>query len=206
MVASIKDRLRAAGIRHMHQRKHPSRLSEVGTDEMEENRGMRAVLIAGMLLILIGGSVDLWLDQPADWLSFHVVFELVMIAGALVFVTALWLGWWRARTEAMRLRQSLALRRAERDAWQASAERALAGLAVAIDQQFAEWQLSPAEREVALLLLKGYSHKHVAAETGRSERTVRQHATFYEKAGLSSRAELAAFFLDALHLPAGSGH
>lgn len=174
---------------------------------MEHSGGMRAVLVAGMLLVLIGGVVDLWLDQPSNWLTFHVVFELMMIAGALVFMTALWLGWWRARGEAQQLRKSLEARRAERDAWKANAEKALEGLASAIDRQFDAWQLTPAEREVALLLLKGYSHKHVAAETARSERTVRQHATsVYEKAGLSSRAELAAFFLDALRLPAAAGH
>lgn len=174
---------------------------------MEHSGAMRAVLVAGMLLVLIGGVVDLWLDQPSSWLTFHVVFELMMIAGALVFMTALWLGWWRARNEAHQLRKSLDARRAERDAWKANAEKALEGLASAIDRQFDAWQLTPAEREVALLLLKGYSHKHVAADTGRSERTVRQHATsVYEKAGLGSRAELAAFFLDALRLPAGAGH
>ena len=174
---------------------------------MEHSCAMRAVLVAGMLLVLIGGVVDLWLDQPSSWLTFHVVFELMMIAGALVFMTALWLGWWRARNEAHQLRKSLDARRAERDAWKANAEKALEGLASAIDRQFDAWQLTPAEREVALLLLKGYSHKHVAADTGRSERTVRQHATsVYEKAGLGSRAELAAFFLDALRLPAGAGH
>ena len=174
---------------------------------MEDGRGMRAVLFAGMLLVLISGSIDLWLDQPASWLTFHVVVELMMIAGALIFMTALWLGGWRAHKEARQLRRSLEQRKAERDAWKASAEKVLAGLAAAIDRQFDVWQLTPAERAVALLLLKGYSHKHVASETGRSERTVRQHATsVYEKAGLSSRAELAAFFLDALHLPAASGH
>jgi DNA-binding CsgD family transcriptional regulator len=75
-------------------------------------------------------------------------------------------------------------------------------LGVAIDKQFHAWQLTPAEREVALLLLKGYSHKRVAQITGRSERTARQHATtVYDKAGLASRAELAAFFLEDLLLP-----
>jgi DNA-binding NarL/FixJ family response regulator len=55
---------------------------------------------------------------------------------------------------------------------------------------------------VALLLLKGHGHKQIAAMTGRSERTVRQHAVaVYEKSGLHGRAELAAFFLDAVPLP-----
>jgi DNA-binding NarL/FixJ family response regulator len=48
-------------------------------------------------------------------------------------------------------------------------------------------------------LLQGRSHKEIAATSGRSERTVRQHAAAaYEKAGLGGRAELAAFFLEGL--------
>lgn len=163
---------------------------------------MRLILTLGLILIIVGGIVDLILDAPASWLSFHVFFELMMIAGALVFTTALWLGWWRAREEANALRASLRERNAERDAWKAAAEKSLLQFGAAIDEQFGKWGLTSAEREVALLLLKGYSHKHIAAETGRSERTVRQHATaVYQKAGLNNRAELAAYFLDALRLP-----
>lgn len=170
---------------------------------------MRIVLAIGLVLIIVGGTVDLLLDAPTNWLSFHVFFELLMIAGALVFTTALWLGWWRARAEAVQLRVSLAQRKAERDAWKAAAEQSLDQFGAAIDQQFAAWQLTATEREVALQLLKGHSHKYIAAETGRSERTIRQHAAaVYQKAGLGSRAELAAFFLDALRLPvrAASDH
>ena len=64
------------------------------------------------------------------------------------------------------------------------------------------WGLTSTEREIALLMLKGKSHKAIAYETGRSERTVRQHAVaVYQKSGLAGRAELAAFFLEGLALP-----
>jgi DNA-binding NarL/FixJ family response regulator len=72
-----------------------------------------------------------------------------------------------------------------------------------VNRQFAGWGLTGAEREVAMLLLKGLSHKEIAARTARSERTVRQHAVaLYRKAGLAGRAALAAFFLGDLTLPA----
>ncbi|MCP4037721.1 MAG: LuxR family transcriptional regulator, partial [bacterium] len=72
-----------------------------------------------------------------------------------------------------------------------------------IDAQFDRWSLTPTERQVALLLLKGLGHKEVAATLDRSERTVRQHAiAVYRKSGLGGRAELAAFFLEDLLLPA----
>jgi DNA-binding CsgD family transcriptional regulator len=166
-----------------------------------DNR-LRGILAVALLSIIIGGTADLVMDDPETWLSFHVVFELLMIAGALLMATTLWLGWWRSEHAAAGLRARLEVQREERDRWRASARSALEGLGRAIDEQFDEWRLTPAERTVALLLLKGYGYKQIAALTARSERTVRQHGgVVYEKAGLAGRAELAAFFLQDLMLP-----
>ena len=163
---------------------------------------LRWVIGVALVSIIIGGTADLFMDRPATWLSFHVIFELLMITGALLMATTLWLGWWRSARSAVELRKSLAVQRDERDAWKASAESWLQGLSRAIDAQFERWHLTRAEREVALMLLKGHSHKEIAAMTGRSEPTVRQHAgAVYEKAGISGRAELAAYSLHGLMLP-----
>jgi DNA-binding NarL/FixJ family response regulator len=76
------------------------------------------------------------------------------------------------------------------------------GLRRAIAGQFNAWRLTDAEQEVAWLVLQGYSHKVIARRTGRSERTVRQHAvSVYAKSGQRGRAELAAYFLDDLLAP-----
>jgi DNA-binding NarL/FixJ family response regulator len=159
-----------------------------------------------LLTIVVGGAVDLALDAPEDWGSFHVVYEIVLIAGALGMVAWLWRGWWRAEASAGALRRTLAERQAERDAWRTRARRALEGLGRAVEEQFDAWRLTPAEREVALLLLKGHGHKQIAAATGRSERTVRQHAvSVYQKSRLQGRAELAAFFLEDLAVPVPPG-
>jgi DNA-binding CsgD family transcriptional regulator len=163
---------------------------------------LRLILALVLLAIVVGGTVDLVLDAPTTWLSAHVLFEALLIAGALVMATTLWLGWWRSARAAAALRVSLEAHRQERDEWRASARVALEGLGRAIDAQFRSWRLTPTEREVALMLLKGYGHKEIAALTGRSERTVRQHAgVVYDKGGLAGRAELAAFFLNDLMLP-----
>ena len=167
-----------------------------------EGRSLRTVLVVALVAIVVGGSIDLVLDQPESWLTFHVFFELLMIAGALVMVTTLWLGWWRSSRSVGELRRSLEARKEERDRWKRSAEQALEGLGRAIDEQFDAWGLTPAEREVALFLLKGYSHKAIAKHTDRSPQTVRQHAaSVYRKGDLSGRAELSAFFLEDLMLP-----
>lgn len=170
-------------------------------DDRDEDQLKRTVAIV-MVVIGLGGIIDLAMDRPTQWLSFHVAFEVALVLGSLA--TAFWLarGWGGAEAANRRLQQSLTERQAERDAWRASAEQALAGLGAAINAQFSAWGLTPAEREVALLVLKGYGHKEIAARTDRSERTVRQHAAAaYSKAGLGGRAELAAFFLEGVALP-----
>jgi DNA-binding CsgD family transcriptional regulator len=163
--------------------------------------------LAGLLLVIAaGGAVDLALDAPATWRSVHVVYELVLIAGALATAAYLWLGWREAERRSAALRREVGKGEAERDAWKSSAESALEGMARAIELQLAAWQLTPAEREVVGLLLRGRSHKEIAAATSRSDRTVRQHAAAaYRKAGLGGRAELAAFFLRDLPLGDGKG-
>jgi DNA-binding CsgD family transcriptional regulator len=107
------------------------------------------------------------------------------------------------KAEAAALAKQLEVTEQEAYRWKREAGALLAGLGVAIDAQFERWSLTPAESEVALLLLKGLSHKEIASVRGVGEATVRQQAQgMYRKAGLSSRNDLAAFFLEDLLLPA----
>jgi DNA-binding CsgD family transcriptional regulator len=178
-------------------------MTEMQTNEGEQSRMSRLLWVV-LVLIAVGGAGDLLMDAPRRWLSLHTLFELTLTAASVVGVVAFWLGWWNARASARDLERTLERQTAERDAWRRSAETALEGLARAMDMQFDAWKLTAAEREVALYVLKGHSHKRIARVTGRSERTVRQHAAaVYEKAGLGGRAELAAFFLEDIILPAG---
>lgn len=76
------------------------------------------------------------------------------------------------------------------------------GLADFIDYQFEEWQLSAAEKEIALLLMKGLSHQEISVLRSTSERTVRQQSlSIYKKADVKGRSDLAAFFLEDLLSP-----
>lgn len=71
------------------------------------------------------------------------------------------------------------------------------GISDYIDNQFKSWGFSIAEKEIALLLLKGFSHNEIADLRGTSERTVRQQSLkIYEKSNLKGRVDLAAFFLE----------
>lgn len=90
----------------------------------------------------------------------------------------------------------------ESDDWRLEAEKYIKGLSQSIDQQLSKWNLSAAEKEVALLLLKGLSLKEVAEVRNTTEKTARvQSISVYSKSGLSGRSELAAFFLEDLFQP-----
>lgn len=158
-----------------------------------------------LLALATAGAADLLLDAPQGRSPVHVLVEGTVLALCLGGLAGLWWGYSRTRRSLAQTRLALEARQAERDAWRGRAEKLLRGLGEAIDAQLGAWSLTPAERETALLLLKGFGHKEIAALCGRSERTVRQHAVaVYRKSGLGGRAELAAFFLEDLLLPSAA--
>jgi len=160
------------------------------------------LLAAIFLLVVVGGTVDLILDSPPTLLSFHVGFEVLMVLLSLGAATYLGRGWYRAQSRLLATVEESARLRQEREEWEDRAAELLSGLSSAISEQFDVWSLTPTEGRVALMLLKGLSHKRIARTTDTSERTVRQHSvSIYRKSGLSGRAALAGFFLEALILP-----
>ena len=95
---------------------------------------------------------------------------------------------------------------AREDHWRVIASLQAKGLSEAIATQFAAWGLTESESDIAMLMLKGLSHKEVGALRNSSAATVRQQAAaVYGKSGLTGRAELAAFFLEDL-LPAAAAN
>lgn len=57
-----------------------------------------------------------------------------------------------------------------------------------IDEYFMSWQLTPAEKDVALFAIKGISISDIASMRGVSEGTVKAQTTaIYRKAGVSGR-------------------
>jgi DNA-binding CsgD family transcriptional regulator len=92
--------------------------------------------------------------------------------------------------------------RREGAAWREAVEQHVEGLKAAIDRQFDDWSMTPAERDVALLILKGFTHKEIASLRTTAERTIRQQAqAIYRKSGLTGKNALTAYFLEDLLSP-----
>lgn len=95
----------------------------------------------------------------------------------------------------------LALRRAiqERNRARESLRRASSAFVDLLHERFAEWRLTPSERDVALFAIKGLSTQEIAALRATSEGTVKaQTNAIYRKAGVSGRSQLLSVFIEDL--------
>jgi DNA-binding CsgD family transcriptional regulator len=124
-------------------------------------------------------------DLREDPGSVHFIFE-AFVTGTLVL--GILFG-------AFALRRTIELLRAQDQAL-AVARGALSDV---IDRQFQSWALTPAERDVGFLALKGLDVAEIAELRGAAQGTVRAQLTrIYSKAGVSGRAQFAAFVVEDL--------
>ena len=174
------------------------------------NRKDRLFLLVTFCLIGLMITADLVTDFGEGVALWHVLVEggagILALCGVVYTLKSMF----AIKADLAKERDSSATFKREAERWQAQSRAHLRGLSAMIDAQLTQWNLTPAEKEVAFLLLKGLSLIEVAALRGTSEKTARvQSASIYAKAGLKNRSELSAFFLEDLlpsSLPAGQDH
>jgi DNA-binding CsgD family transcriptional regulator len=68
-----------------------------------------------------------------------------------------------------------------------------------LEENFAAWGLTPSERDVALLSIKGLSTAEIASIRATKEGTIKaQSNAIYQKAGVSGRQQLLSLFIEDL--------
>nr|WP_217703185.1 LuxR C-terminal-related transcriptional regulator [Celeribacter sp. HF31] len=95
----------------------------------------------------------------------------------------------------------LALRRSmiRRSMAETKLRRAASAFADVLEDRFATWGLTPAERDVALFLIKGLPIAEIARLRQTSEGTVKaQTNAVYRKAGVGGSSQLLSLFIDDL--------
>jgi DNA-binding CsgD family transcriptional regulator len=156
---------------------------------MTGRRGLAVILIlqavcAFFFVFDILSSVFGLRRTPISWEAR----ELIEIGAAVGLVLGLLLG-------------AIALRRTDRARTDAEARlrRASQDFQVLMQDRFAAWGLTPAERDVALFAVKGLSTAEIAALRATSEGTVKaQTAAIYRKAGVTGRPQLLSLFIEDL--------
>lgn len=166
------------------------------------NHRERWVIAAILLGTAIFVGVDLLTDSREGARWWHLAAEALVAVTALAGVVFLLRGSFALkRSLAAEVQKSTRLQ-AESEEWRNQASTYVQGLSQEIDRQLESWKLTPSEKEVTLLLLKGLSLKEIAEVRKTGEKTARAQSTMiYEKSGLAGRSELAAFFLEDLLLP-----
>ena len=170
---------------------------------MQHEKQLSKIAITLYLVIFVLIAFDVLGDYSdgIDW--GHVMVELLVL-----LLAAAGLGYFGSKyfqetqLALSMLKTDLENARQEARIWRKENNALIAGLGVEIQKQFSRWELTQAEAEVALLLLKGFSHQEIADIRHASERTVREQArVVYRKSGNTGRSELSAFFLEDLLLP-----
>ncbi|MGE0485552.1 MAG: LuxR C-terminal-related transcriptional regulator [Gammaproteobacteria bacterium] len=153
--------------------------------------------LLGLGAIAAGAAHDLLSDLGSGAGLGHLVKEALVLAAALGLFA--WMAWEiRRRGEAVAgLRRELAEAAAAARTAGAADQALRRQLGELIAAQFEAWQLSPSEREIGWLLLKGLSLKEIAGLRATAEKTVRQQASaIYRKAGVNGRPAFAAWFIE----------
>ena len=121
------------------------------------------------------------------------LYELIEIAAALGLIIGAALG-------AIMLRNTMQ----QHDRMAGQLRAASGAFMDVMEEHFATWGLTPAERDVALFAIKGMSTAEMAALRGVSEGTIKaQTNAIYRKAGVSGRTQLLSLFIDDLIADAG---
>ena len=152
------------------------------------------ILIAGILLVqvvcaafFVSDIVITVLGLPIAPISWTFV-ELIEIGAALGLILGVIVG-------ALALRQAWARSARAEEALR----RARSAFRDMLEERFVEWSLTPAERDVALFAIKGFSTQDIADLRGVSEGTIKaQTNAIYRKAGVSGRPQLLSVFIDEL--------
>lgn len=122
--------------------------------------------------------------QPMDWQTR----EFVEIGAALALLIGL------VMSGALLAQSQRKLGRAE-----AQLQRASSAFMDVLEMHFTQWGLTPAERDVAFFVLKGFSTTEIAGFRNTSDGTVKaQTNAIYRKAGVTGRGQLMSVFIDDL--------
>jgi len=172
------------------------------SDDLSQQKLLKiGIFLYALIFILIALDVLSDYAEGIDWA--HIAVELAVLLTAVAGLSLLGRGYYQNTQHTLHnLQSDLSIAQQEANRWRAESRDLIQGLSLEIQKQFLRWQLTQAESEIGLLILKGFSHQEIADIRSASERTVREQArALYRKAGLTGKAALSAFFLEDLLLP-----
>ena len=139
----------------------------------------------------IGFVVDFYLEFPAPWGWHYLSLEGVLHLGSESMIMGLLiLGFAIARSATRTLGRQRDYLDRKLSALHGDFDRIL-------NDRFDHWRLTPAQRDVALLTLRGLRLSDIATARGSAEGTIKAHlSAVFRAAGVRTRAELVGLFME----------
>lgn len=157
------------------------------------------ILLALIILIFLVSLMDIITDMRSGIEFEHIAHELVLLGICVLMIYFQMRMIFKRDFELGLFSSEIDRIKKEKADYRVKVEELSGNFAKVVDEQFTQWKLSEGEKDVARLLIKGFSMKEIADFRNSHDSTVRQQATaVYKKSGVSGRQELSAFFLEDL--------
>jgi DNA-binding CsgD family transcriptional regulator len=156
-------------------------------------RAGRTLALSGLMVVQAGCAVFFLFDVVADlqgWVlltneTLHHIIELVAVAALILGIGVATLEIRRIRTRQQRVEAQLRI--------------ASGAFLELLEEHFDAWELTPSERDVAMLAIKGLSIAEIAGIRQTKDGTIKaQCNAIYSKAGVSGRQQLLSLFIEEL--------
>lgn len=164
----------------------------------------KVFIFSSAFLVLVGilSIIDVFMDKNDQLSNAHIIGEFFLIflsfSGSFYFISQA--SFYRESSD--KLKTQVNSLEKKNSHYKEQVQLYKNGLSEAIDEEFNLWKLTPSEKEVGIMLIKGMSYNEIAEARGISERTARnQGSSLLSKAGLKNKSELIAYFLEDLLYP-----
>ncbi len=172
----------------------PSLFGKQGTGQGRKLAKTTMVALVGMLALQLTSSLFFLFKLLSDVLLWRAPFipweiqELLEVGASISLLLGV------ATSLVLTLRSARRMRRIEGQLSAASGH-----FQQHLDRQFAEWALTPTERQVAVMVVKGFSNAEIARFRKTTESTIKsQLSSVFRKAQLNTRQQLVSCVIEDL--------
>ncbi len=125
--------------------------------------------------------------------------EILIVSSSLGFVFYITQMLYKNQRQQKEMKQTLAQVRQQLHSSNQRLQQGKEAFRSTIEWQLDEWQLTPTQQDVAILLLRGLDIREIAEIRHVQEKTVRNHlSAIYDKSGLPGRHIFCAWFFEGL--------
>ena len=170
--------------------------------QMKNFKFQDSILIAMLSIVIVINTLDFMKDitQGDEWL--HIALEILTVFLSIWGIIMLVKTINQRSNEISSLHQQVSKSESDLDLSRSKLKAIGLEYSKYMHDQFKAWGLTPSEKEVAIIILKGLSFKEMADIRDTKEKTIRQQAsTIYKKSKVSGRHEFSAWFFEDLLNP-----